>query len=147
MMTDPITVTDAQSAARKDRRDRECMEAAFDKALADRDRFQMEHPFEDVDAGVSIVISAAVESILGRPIETLDDARLYAKAKLAGDDDKLDEDERRFFEALAVMLERLPDEKIAGNDHWEFVRVSAHELRVGLLTPHALRPTSARPKR
>ena len=112
-MTDPITMTDAQSAARKNRWDRERMEAALDKALAARDRFQMEHPFEDVDAGVSIVINAAVESILGRPIETLDDARLYAKAKLAGDDDKLDEDERRFFEALAAMLERLPDEEIA----------------------------------
>ena len=113
MMTDPITMTDAQSAAQKNRWDRERMEAAFDKALAARDRFQMEHPFEDIDAGVSIVINAAVKSILGRPIETLDDARLYAKATLAGDDDKLDEDERRFFEALAAMLERLPDEEIA----------------------------------
>jgi hypothetical protein len=76
----------------------------------------MERPFEDVVASVSILINAAVESILGRPIETLADARLYAKAKLAGDNDKLDEDERGFFEALAAMLERLPDEDIARSE-------------------------------
>ena len=90
---DHTTKSGAEWTARKSRRDRERREAVLDKAMADRNRFQQEHPGKDADLIVD-VIDYIIGRIFAEPIRTLGDARLHAKARLERWQDELNEHER-----------------------------------------------------
>ena len=89
-------------------------EAALDKALADLQSFEQEHPGEDVDVPVDVV-DTVIDQIFAAPLERLADVRLYAKALLKGYEGCLCNNEpvERLLTTLEALPERLWDEPIA----------------------------------
>ena len=99
------------------------LEAALDRALADRDRYLKDHPDEDhleedhpnEDIDVAIEIERAIEDrIFARPPDTIGDLRLCAKALLARYEGFTYDEERadRLLKALVALPEPLWEERI-----------------------------------